>query len=213
MPRIINIFILLLASTLSQMALAVQVKAVGLMTDRAILEIDGQSKMLRVGESGPGGVKLISADSKQAVVLIDGKKRTLNLGSSLASGYRAPQAQKVTLLRDQTGHYFASISINGQSPMQMLVDTGATTLALSGRDASRLGISYINNKTHRTGTASGVSLAYEVVLDRVRIGDIELHNVQASVLEGDFPTIPLLGMSFLRQLRMHEEAGALVLEK
>ncbi|MCP5350988.1 MAG: TIGR02281 family clan AA aspartic protease [Oceanospirillaceae bacterium] len=213
MPRIINILLLVLASSLSAAACAVQVKAVGLMADRAILEIDGQSKMLRAGETGPGGVKLISADSKSAVIMLDGKKRTLKLGSSLAAGYQPPQTQKVTLLRDQSGHYFASVGVNGQTPMQMVVDTGATTLALSGRDAARLGISYINNKTHRTGTASGVSLAYDVVLDSVRIGEIELHNVQASVLDGDFPTIPLLGMSFLRQLRMHEEAGALVLEK
>lgn len=213
MPRIINTLTLLLASALSLPALATQVKAVGLMTDRAILEIDGQTKMLRSGETGPAGVKLISANSKQAVILVEGQKRTLSLGSSLASGYRAPQVQKVTLLRDPTGHYFASVSVNGRSAMQMLVDTGATTLALSGRDAARLGISYINNKTHRTGTASGVSTAYEVVLSSVRIGEIEVHNVRASVLDGDYPAMPLLGMSFLQQLRMHEEAGALVLEQ
>lgn len=213
MPRIINILLLVLASSLSAAASAVQVKAVGLMAERAILEIDGQRKMLRVGETGPAGVKLISADSKSAVIMLDGKKRTLKLGSSLAAGYQPPQTQKVTLLRDKSGHYFASVAVNGQTPMQMVVDTGATTVALSGRDAARLGISYLNNKTHRTGTASGVSVAYDVVLDSVRIGEIELHNVQASVLNGDFPAIPLLGMSFLRQLRMHEEAGALVLEK
>jgi aspartyl protease family protein len=213
MPRIINTLTLLLASALSLSATAAQVKAVGLMTDRAILEIDGQTKMLRSGETGPAGVKLISANSKQAVVLVDGKKMTLSLGSSLAAGYRAPEYQKVTLSRNNMGHYQASVSVNGRSGMQMLVDTGATTVALSGRDATRLGISYINAPTHKTGTASGITTAYAVVLNSVRIGDIEVRNVPASVLDGDYPAMPLLGMSFLNQVRMHEDAGALVLEK
>jgi predicted aspartyl protease len=40
-----------------------------------------------------------------------------------------------------------------------------------------------------------------------------VRNVPASVLDGDYPAMPLLGMSFLNQVRMHEDAGALVLEK
>ncbi len=62
-------------------------------------------------------------------------------------------------------------------------------------------------------TASGLSPAYHVKLDSVRIGDIELRNIQATVLEGAFPQEVLLGMSFLSQLELERKGNLVTLRK
>ena len=62
-------------------------------------------------------------------------------------------------------------------------------------------------------TASGLARAWVVNLKRVKVGEIELTNIRAAVLEGNFPTEVLLGMSFLGRLDMSREGGVLELRK
>ena len=49
------------------------------------------------------------------------------------------------------------------------------------------------------------------MLDRVRVGEIELHQVEAVVLEGSLPQQVLLGMSFLKRIRMENQGTMLLL--
>ena len=62
-------------------------------------------------------------------------------------------------------------------------------------------------------TASGLVRTYNVTLGKVQIGEITLHNVDAGIIEGNFPTDPLLGMSFLGQLDMKREGEKLELKQ
>ena len=64
-----------------------------------------------------------------------------------------------------------------------------------------------------SSTASGLDKIYVVRLDRVKVGDIELRNVQAAIHEGDFPPATLLGMSFLSRLTMRQDGQVLELQK
>jgi len=189
-----------------------QVKAVGLMPGTAILEINGQSRVLRQGNTSPEGVKLIQSNSREAIIEWKGRRHTLGLSASLAAGYAPPVKKDVRLSRQNDGHYWAQARLNGQS-VKVLVDTGATTVAINSKLAAKLGIDYRRGRLGRSSTAGGIVRSWGIMMDSVQIGDITAHNVRASVIEGDFPTEPLLGMSFLQRLSMREEAGMLVLSQ
>ncbi len=98
------------------------------------------------------------------------------------------------------GHFEADVSVNGQT-IQMLVDTGASMVALSHADAERIGIIPENlNYSMTVMTANGRTRAAPVTLDRVAIGPIVRTDVAASVAEDGKLDQSLLGMSFLETL-------------
>jgi len=185
------------------------VLAVGLMQGMAILEVDGKRVVIKAGQTR-SGVKLIESNSRQAIIEMNGQQETLMLGVSLTGSYSEPTKSVVRLPRGENGHYFASARINGHS-IRVLVDTGASFIGLSSQTAKKLGINYASGKRGRSSTANGIVKNYTLRLDHVQIGGIKLYGVMASVIEGDFPDIPLLGMSFLNKVKMNEEQGMLIL--
>ena len=186
-----------------------EVQAVGLMPGMAILEVNGKRVTIKKGQSREG-IKLISANSKEAVIIVNGKQETLGLGASVVGEYAEAQKTVVRLPRGEGGHYFATARINGRS-IKMMVDTGATHIALSGDMAKKLGINYKQGTKGRSSTAGGIVNSYRLKLDHIQIGGIKRYNVVAGVIEGSFPSTPLLGMSFLNQVKIHEEGGMLIL--
>jgi aspartyl protease family protein len=197
---------LLMGTTLNALG---NIQAVGLMQNMAILEVDGQRIVIRKGETKQG-VKLIKSDSNQAQVEYKGKKLDLTLGLSVASSYTAPVSEQVRLYRANNGHYFTQVKINGKT-VDTLVDTGATTVALSSDLARRLGINYAKGRKGQSSTAGGMVTSYHLRADHIQIGGIKKYGVPLSVIEGSFPEIPLLGMSFLNQLSLNEDNGVLTL--
>jgi len=190
-----------------------KVQVLGLFTGKAVVKIDGKRSVLAVGESTDSGVKLISADSRKAVLEIDGERRELPLGNEITTHYTAPQRAEAIINRDQFGMFHTVGSINGQM-VEFLADTGATLIALNASDAKRLGIDFrTTGQQTQVATASGLSTAYVVKLKTVRVGEIELRDVNAAVLEGKFPDKALLGMSFLGQLQVINEDGLMRLRK
>ena len=110
---------------------------------------------------------------------------------------------------DSRGHFYTMGQINGVS-VKLMVDTGATTVALSAADARAIGINYRAGKRGTAHTANGAIPVWGVRLDSVRVGDITLNNVQASVSEGP-PHTALLGMSFLNRTQMNRDGDRLTL--
>jgi aspartyl protease family protein len=97
--------------------------------------------------------------------------------------------------------------------VRFMVDTGASSVALSAHQADALGVPYRDEtRAGRVQTAAGVVKGYRVTLPEVRVGAVRLAQVEATVLDGPDPPQALLGMSFLRRTRMRSEPGALVLE-
>jgi aspartyl protease family protein len=82
---------------------------------------------------------------------------------------------------------------------------------LSSADARRAGVNYLSGARALTQTANGVVPVYAVKLDSLRIGDITVNNVDASVIEGDKLPVALLGMSFLNRMEMRREGTTLTL--
>ena len=109
-------------------------------------------------------------------------------------------ARQARLHRAADGHYYADISVNG-TPVRMIVDTGATKVALSRTDARKAGLLL----TDRDYSASGLAVAGTVkmapiVIARMQVGEVELRDVPAVVFDADEGP-SLLGMSFLNRMR------------
>lgn len=97
------------------------------------------------------------------------------------------------------GHYRVQATINGQSA-ELLVDTGASFVALSRKDAEHVGIDPDSLRYKgQVMTANGAVRFAPVTLNYLEIGDIVVNNVEAAVVDADMPT-SLLGMSFLNRL-------------
>lgn len=113
----------------------------------------------------------------------------------------------------QHGMYSVAGSVNNQ-PVNFLVDTGATWVAMNSATARRLGIDFRYKGTQGwVNTANGPAKTYKVMLDRVRVGEIELSNVEGAVLDGSSPHEILLGMSFLNRVEMQRQGELLLLRK
>lgn len=178
-------------------------------TKAAILSVDaGAPKTVKVGQSF-GGVTVVSVERDRAIVEIDGKRRTLVRGQASYAEGSLPGNQRVMLSAGFGGHFAAEGEVNGRQ-VRFIVDTGATLVTLPGSDAARLGIDYRSGPAGMTQTASGTTLAYRVKLDTVRVGPIELNNVDAMVIEKGLD-IALLGMSFLNRVEMKQESGRMTM--
>ena len=215
MPLSRNLLVLLMlclwsAATFVQ---AADVRVVGLFSGRAVLLVDGQQRLLKPGQTSPEGVTLISATSEAAVLLIDGQEVTARLDGRVSARKRTPEVKEVQVWRDTAGMYTTVGSINGL-PVSFLVDTGATTVAMNANQARRLGIDYrVIGRQSGVTTASGVARAWAVTLDTVKVGDLELHNIAAVVLEGAHPATTLLGMSYLGRLEINNDGRLMTLRK
>ena len=111
------------------------------------------------------------------------------------------------------GHYKANARING-SAIDVLVDTGASFVALTYEDAERAGI-FVSEADfkYKSRTANGFARIALVDIDRISIVDIEVRNVRASVHEPGMLHVTLLGMSFLSKLERAEmRSGRMILE-
>lgn len=119
-----------------------------------------------------------------------------------------PTSEKIVRLKmNRSGHYLATGYINNKR-VKFLVDTGATDVAVSERLANRLGLEKMASTISQT--ANGKTRSYVTFLDSVRIGDIELTNVRASILRGLGDEV-LLGMSFLKHLEIQQRNNTLTL--
>ena len=210
MTRFLPFASLLLAASLAQAAPG-QVQVVGLFTNAAVLTVDGERKLVRVGETGPGGVVLLEADSQGAKLRIGGQILRVELSREQSAGFIAPTRQQVSIARGEGGHYRVIGAVNGFS-LPLLIDTGATSLAINEQQARRLGLDYQKGTPMRANTANGVVNGWRVHLDRVNVGGLEVPGVEAVVLQGNALNQALLGMSFLTRVRWREEHGVLVLE-
>ena len=191
---------------------ASQVQVVGLFPGAAVINVDGQRKLVREGQSGPGDVMVVRVDKQGAILRVDGVERLYPLSREYSSGFAEPVKKRLSIAKGPGGHYWITGSINGQS-VPFLVDTGATSVALNEAQARRLNIDFrVEGQPLTVNTASGTVRGWRIKLDRVKVGDLEVLGVEAVVLEGGSPTEALLGMSFMSRVGWREEQGMLVLE-
>jgi aspartyl protease family protein len=119
------------------------------------------------------------------------------------------EAPSVLLKRGLDGHYRAEAMINGKK-VNVLVDTGATGVAISQRLADELGLE--RRSAIRTMTANGETVAYMTRLDSVQLGGIEAKDVAAIIAPG-LGDDALLGMSFLARMDVRLYQGTMTIKQ
>jgi aspartyl protease family protein len=209
MKRLLAAAVCLAAAAAAAQSVSLQ----GMLGSKALLIVDGSPpKGVAVGEAHRG-VKVLATAGDQATVEIGGKRHTLRVGDAPASvgQMSSPRGNRIVLTAGSGGHFLTQGAINGRAT-QFMVDTGATTVAMGVGEAERLGIDYRKGTMGRGATANGIVTAYHVKLASVRIGDVEVYDVEASVLPANMGHI-LLGNSFLTRFQMTRHNNQLVLER
>ena len=207
---------LLLAAAVAGVAAAATAQTVSLggsFGSKALLLVDGKPRHVAVGGT-VDGVKLVSVSGNDAVVEVKGQRLSLQLGGAQVNLGGQPSAEsggRIVLTADSGGHFFTAGAINGKA-VRFIVDTGATTISMSQEDADRIGLDYKSGKRGVANTANGQVPAYRVSLSSVRIGDVLVYNVDATILPAPLSHV-LLGNSFLNRFEMRRDNDRMTLER
>ena len=194
---------------------AQSVALAGMLGSKALLVVNGTApKTVAAGETHQG-VKVISTSGDQAVVEQSGKRQTLRVGEAPVSmggdGGGSGRGTRIVLTESGGGHFMTAGQINGRA-VQFMVDTGATTIAMSTSDAEREGIAYKNGQAVQMSTANGITVGFRIRLNSVRVGDVEVFDVDAVVIPQPMPFL-LLGNSFLNRFQMKRDNSVMTLDK
>lgn len=132
--------------------------------------------------------------------------------SSEAPAITAHQIRTASLRKEGDGHYWATARVNA-APIKFLVDTGASLVALTKRDARRIGIDTDKlNRNAEVRTAAGRVKAATTTIEEITIDGVTVRNVSAVIIEEGLEH-SLLGMSFLNRLeRWDVTPTAIVIE-
>jgi len=188
-------------------ATAINISLVGVARDNAILSVDGaEPAAYPVGSTVARGYTLLSVRSDGATIAEHGKPVSLPVGRYPA---QPGSGQPVVIRADGDGQFYANGSINGMSA-RMLVDTGASIVAMPAADATRFGIDYRKGRPGKSWTANGVASVFRVHVESIQIGDVELKHVDAIVHESGLPVI-LLGSNLLDRFSLRREGQEMML--
>lgn len=120
------------------------------------------------------------------------------------------EARQVILKANRQNHYVATAQING-APVEVMIDTGATQVAISKALARELDLQ--EGLAVMISTANGVITGHETRIDRIQLGSIELYDVDATIVPNMSDPDVLLGMSFLGDLEFTQRNGELILRQ
>lgn len=206
--------ILLALGSGAEAANRLKVRAIALTNGQAVLDVNGHPRKLLVGQTSPEGIALKSASVAEAIIEIDGRTQTLKLDGHISDAFSRGEAAKIVrLMPGSGGHYYADGQVNGGA-VHFIVDTGATRVVLNKHMARQIGVQYrVDGRPGRVETASGVTAAYYLTFDRVQIQSLGLTNVDGIVVDGDYPSVALLGQSFLNRLDMQRKGNLLELRE
>lgn len=208
-PRLLRTLVCVGFALLSAFAFAEEVALVGVFPGKALLVVDGSAPRALAPGQSLGSVKVVSVDQESAVVDIAGRRSKLVVGERPVSLSGGGSNGQVVLSANSQGHFFADGAINGAA-VSFLVDTGATSVAMSPSIAVRAGIAYTRGERILMTTANGTVAGWRVKLDTVSLRGLTLRNVDGVVMPVETPTV-LLGMSFLNRMEMKRDGASMVL--
>ena len=120
------------------------------------------------------------------------------------------QQKEIVLQRNVYGHYVSNGTINGKDVV-FLLDTGASDIAIPEAVADEIGLR--KERPIMVKTANGNTRAYRTRLDSVAIGDIELYDLNATILTNIPGSEILLGMSFLKHFEIIQKGRSLTIRQ
>lgn len=205
----------LMVSSLQAMEFSLE----ALFPGKAMINLDGKRMILKAGQEKKG-ILLISTDTyaQTAEFEVNNVREIYAMSRQIGGGYQEVKAKEVRIRPDVRGNYLTQGLINGKR-VDFLVDTGASSIALSQSLAKSLGINYQVNATKiKVKTASAIVDAYQVKFDNVAIDSIKLTNVDGIVIPDSQPIanqkeFALLGMSFLGRLELEKKQNLMLLRQ
>lgn len=207
--------LLALSLLLPQAAGAQSVALSGVLGSKALLVIDGGAPRALAAGDSLQEVRVVQVSGDSAIIEIKGQRQTLRLGDAPVSIGRSspggPGSGRIVLRADSRGHFIDRGQINGKTMLYM-VDTGASSVAIGRQDAERMGLPFLKGQPVIMRTANGDAQGWRMRLDTVRIGDIEVHGVDAVIAPQPMPYV-LLGNSFLSFFQMTRQGSEMVLER
>lgn len=180
---------------------------------KALLVIDGEPHTVAVGASVKG-VMLKRVGDGEAEVSVGGRSALLRLGAPVRLGGGPGPSnvpKEIVISAGPGGHFTSAGTINGKT-VQFMVDTGATSIAMSQSEANRIGLDWQRGRRALTQTAGGVVPIHAINLTSVQVGGIEVVNVDAVIVPAEMPMV-LLGNSFLSRFSMRRDNDVMRLEK
>ncbi len=180
-----------------------------LLPGTAVMQIDGVRTTLRIGETHKG-VRLLEANGRSALVEINGQSQRVTVSQRISGQFVQPEKREVTVPRNEQMQYRTVAEINGVR-LPVIIDTGANIVALNAVQARQAGIAADAGVPSRVQTAGSVVPARNVTLESVDVGGIRVQGVAATVIDGPYPAVILLGMSYLQHVELQDQGGVLTL--
>ncbi len=155
--------------------------------------------------------KVMAARENSQQVAVEKSSRPRKPSQAKSVSY---SGRKVRIKSGYGGHFITDVRMNNRS-VKVLVDTGATTVAINETTARKIGIHLRPaDFKYKVSTANGIARMASATISEIRIGNIRVKNVRAGVLKDSALSSTLLGMSFLNKLRRFEvHDGTLLLEQ
>jgi len=185
---------------------------------KALLIVDGGKPRALAAGDAAHGVQVLQVGRERVTILVQGQRQTLELGGEPlqlnAAAVPAPASARprVVLWADAQGHFVERGYINGRS-VTFMVDTGASAVAIGRPDAERLGLPFLQQGRPVTmRTANGEVQGWHLRLQSVRLGALEVQNLDAIIAPQPMPYI-LLGNNFLACCQMTRQGSEMVLER
>jgi aspartyl protease family protein len=126
-----------------------------------------------------------------------------------ASQPAAGESLESRLERESNGHFYVHAKVNGEL-VRFIVDTGATGVALTVKDAKRVGIPFSASEFEHVGEgASGPVRGKIVNIDMIDFEGKTAENVSGVILEGS--ELSLLGQSYLSRFEIQMRGDYMVL--
>lgn len=189
----------------------------GMLGDKALVSFGGgQPRVMRMGESIQG-VTLTAIGNGRITLEEAGKRREVALGATGGgtggvSGSAGEGRSGTTLITaDGHGQFLVYGQVEGAT-VRFLVDTGASQVALPMSVARNAGLQLDKTQPVGISTANGLTRGYRAKINRIRVGEITLYQVDALVLEDASLNEPLLGMSFLNRTLMKRDGDQMTLK-
>ena len=152
--------------------------------------------------------KLDDAETEIAASAPADDSVTPNVASLAVDAQPQSSARRMATIRSRPdGHYWTRALVNKKSSVEFMVDTGASVVALTYKDAQKMGLRPDQlDYRWEIRTAGGITMGASVKIDSIQINQVHVKNVDAMVLRSVLQQ-SLLGMSFLRELYSYEFRG------